>query len=524
MASVFDQALPSTDLVPIGDSPSNNSSGFNQSQPSIDLLAAGHTSLNDGIPKQPYDGLTQTFNSLAYKGNPLYSPKYSHSQVVNTTIGSDGATKPERLYQVIPRYAVNDSDPSKGYNTAIAGGDRGTPAGIRLVSDADPMSKRTNLDSDVQTTVAQIIKDMTEDGFAYTDFLLTDVQVQMNEKVQISEVFGDTEVVYYFGKQPVMFNLSGIVIDDKSNNWFTKFLYMYSNIGRGSELARNGELIEIMLPNMVVMGSISGLTYSQNAQRDTDIQFNMQIIAKRIKPVGAAPLTGPITNNNLLMTLSPDSSFRDMSQINAMKNYIAKLSTGASGTTGGIMGALSGLAALPGQISNFFGGLTKQAGNFMNSLFGGMLGNGSMMGFRGSLFSPVYGFLSSITKIIQSVFGGLSSLIHAFTDPVKNILRDIRNISSMAQGIVNAVEGGIESLINIPKSLANDFRQTIISLKNTVGCISRAPRTIADILRDLQSASLRNAAFLNAGKKAGLRKVALLGSGVRYSPIKGAQI
>lgn len=509
MASVFDQPLPSLDLVP-GGSVTNTPITTSASDP-FGLTSAVKSNLNSLAMNQ--------------SGVKLYSPSYSHEQVVNKTMGSDGITKPERLYQVIPRYAVNDSDPSKGYSTAIAGGDRGTPAGIRLVSDSkDPMSKRQDLDSDVQTTVGQIIKDMTEDGFAYSDFLLTDVQTQFNEKVQVSEVFGDTEIVYYFGKQPVIFSISGIVIDDKSNNWFTKLMYMYSNVGRGSELARNGELIEIMLPNMVVMGSISSLSYSQSAARDTDIQFNMQIIAKRIKPVAAMPLTGPITNNTLLMTLSPDSNFRDMSQINAMKSYIAKLSTGASGTTGGIMGALSGLAAIPGKIANFFGGLTQQVGNFVGSIFGGVLGNGATMGFRGSLFSPVYGFLSSITKIVQSVFGGLSSLIHAFTDPVRNILRDIRNISSMAQGLVHAVENGIQSLVNIPKSLANDFRQTIISLKNTVGCISRAPRTIADILRDLQSASLRNAAFLNAGKKAGLRKVALLGSGVHYTAAKGAQV
>lgn len=492
---------------------------FDSAQPNLDLLAGGHQSLNDGIPKMPLvdQGFTRTFNSMSFdhKGEPLNSPKYSHQNQVSL----DGFGNPERLYQVIPRYAPNSNTDVK------AGGLRGTPAFLRLVTDDATRSKnRPNVDSDLKSTVDSILNQMLSDGGSavYTNFLLTDVQVQMNEKVQVSEVFGDTEVVYYFGKQPVIFNISGLLIDDKSNNWFTNFLTMYSEIGRGSELARNGELIEINLPNMAIMGSISGLSYSQNAQRDTDIPFSIQVICKRMKPIAAPPLTNALANENLAMALSAGpADWRDMSQINSIKNYIAKLSNGAT-TTGGIMGALSGLAALPGQISNFFGGITKQIGNFMGGM--GILGNGSMFGFRGSLFSPVYGFLSSITKIIQSVFGGIASVFGAITGAVQTVLRDIRNISSMATGIVHAIENGISTLVNMKKAVLNDFRQTIVSLKNTVGCISRAPKTIADILRELASASLRNAAFLNKGPAAAGKKIALLNSGNTYTAAKGAKI
>jgi hypothetical protein len=105
-------------------------------------------------------------------------------------------------------------------------------------------------------TATYITNRMVTDNpdMGYTDFLLTSVSVSFDEKVQVVQTFGDSDVVYYFGKSPVIYSLSGMLIDDIDNGWFTKFIEAYSNIMRGTELARNYELLEITLPNMIIVG------------------------------------------------------------------------------------------------------------------------------------------------------------------------------------------------------------------------------------------------------------------------------
>ena len=116
----------------------------------------------------------------------------------------------------------------------------------------------------------------------YDRFLLTDFNVSYSEKTQIMTTFGDNEVVYYFGKNPVIINLSGVLVDSLTNDWFGNFINLYNNFLRGTQLARNFEMLQLVLPNMTIVGSILSLSHQQTSTRDTDIPFSMQFYAKQI--------------------------------------------------------------------------------------------------------------------------------------------------------------------------------------------------------------------------------------------------
>lgn len=545
----------------------------------------------------------------------------------------------------------------RGRNTSFSptnigdGGSRGTRAKIRILTTNEGRTRARGSGAPGSEKLLNDLLNKAPGGF--TDFLLTDVNVSYNEKVQVNQTFGDTEVVYYFGKQPVTFNLSGVIVDDIDNGWFIQFFEAYMGFMRGTQLAQNYELLELELPNMMVVGSAISFSYSQTSQRDTDINFTMQVLAKSVIPIPAARPKTAVNNSAVLLNFGKAAGFKDftsVSQINSLKakingifgavqNPLASTSTitnsikqfgslgdglgigalssfsaigagplsniglgsgltglgsgltqnlpslgsvgsfmGSSASTLGGIGNMAGpmastlsnsgiLNSLAGQISGIDpakavasvglsssgvgGGLgsfaSKAAGAFSGvgglgsgaslpngidkfisggGIGGGLLGGNStsLFGFKSSLFSPVYGILSSITKVVTSVTGTAAGLISMFTSPVNTILRDIRGVAGQAIAVAKLVENSVSQLVNIPGRTLGEFNATVIALKNAAGVISRLPESISDTIKRLvrMGSISGGAAFLsNSGAYSG-SKSALLSSGPPYTPKRGA--
>ena len=177
---------------------------------------------------------------------------------VNNVQNSNGTvTQSERLFTVRPRGANTEN---------VGGGNRGTRAYVRLLTtDASGSLNRQSsyneglggesLSASGGPLDAAINGNNTYGGYA--NFFVTDVRCSLDEKLQIVETFGDGEVAYYFGRQPMFLTVSGFIFDSMDNSWFVEFLSMYGHVMRGTELARNYELIIIVLPNMYVVGSMT---------------------------------------------------------------------------------------------------------------------------------------------------------------------------------------------------------------------------------------------------------------------------
>jgi hypothetical protein len=405
--------------------------------------------------------------------------------------------QPERLFSVRPRSAVAGTQ-------AGGGGNRGVRTRIRLLTtDADAAKKRALnsfvTGSDAASFVASRL--ITADpGAGFSEFLLTNVQVTYNEKVQIVPTFGDSEVVYYFGKAPVIFQLGGMLIDDVDNQWFTMFIETYANIIRGSELARNHELLEITLPNMVIVGSVMSLSHQQDASRDTDIPFTMTVHAKEVRPLPVQIPGVSFGADAQLINFSKAAnftSFTTVSQINSFKSSIQQ--------------GVQNIPALLGR------GSTK-TGNDTTA---------SLTSFKSSLFSPVFGILTSITKVVKTITGDISRIISSFTNPVNTILREIQGVAAEAIKIANLITKSVNDIVNIPLRTLNEIRKTIIALRRARGIISRVPETIAQSIRRLaHSGSLSSgAAFLTGGgTKSASSKAALLNSGTPRTALSGSNV
>jgi hypothetical protein len=468
---------------------------------------------------------------------------------------------------------------SRSVNHQGGGGNRGQRAFIKLLTTdkAGSLTKHLDGSGSKPTSLGKgILKDAINSEKGYDSFLLTDIQCSLEEKLQVVEVFGDAEVSYYFGRQPVMFTLSGILIDSPDNNWFIEFLEMYSHVMRGSQLARNYELIQIVLPSLTLIGTISGMNFSQNANRDVDVPFSIRFLAKKIIPTPVELPNSPLTNLPAI-DFSQVNGFLSQSGINDIKvKSLAQLSKGLKdvisnplstvkdfsgaflngapniaddgggfGTaqysapasivnddSAGIDAAITKYGPGEGGAPPSFENRVKDALNSVSDTFAGVTAN--LNGVRASLFNPIYGVLTSLTKLIKNVGGDIASLINSFTAPIRDILRDVRNIANQAIGVVNLINNSIRGFSTQVQAFDRDIKETLATLKKTAGVITSAPKTIGESIRNLFNAGKLpiTTRFLQTGGAFGrlpsgtqsTSKGALLNSGPKHTPERGARI
>lgn len=441
----------------------------------------------------------------------------------------------ERLFTARARYGkealnFNPDGSSKG-------GARGEWAYLKLLTSQDQLTQYLKKSGSRKFTYPELVSGMAEakpsSKIGYDRFLLTGVSTAFQEKVQISEVFGDSEVVYYFGRQPVMMNFSGILIDSPDNNWFEQWIRMYDEVFRGSKLAQNYELIRIVLPNMVVTGSITGFSYSQSSDRDIDIPFQFQMAVKVIEPRPALN-TGMMASNHLAtIDWSKVNKFTGQAGINSLKAQtdslgavlknpasslkqkaaaLGGLGRGAGGESGSW---LESFAAGAKGFDKTVQGWDKAVGNWgtevkTSGLFYTI--TSALQGVRTNLFSPIYGVMSSLTKLISNATNTVNSLFNALINPVRGILRDITAISKQAIAMVNLVQSSIKGIgRNIRsqlKGLTSDYKTAIKTLGKAAGTIMTAPATTAQTLAGMFSSGTMTsgAAFLQASSKLGFGK------------------
>ncbi len=424
----------------------------------------------------------------------------------------------ERLFTLRPR-----STPLTNKNEYTS--DRGPYSSIKLLTDRkkeDVISQTGASDNkaSAQSLDYVVEKLLSEDGYA--DFLVTQIGTALDEKVQINEVFGDAEVVYYFGKSPVIFSITGILTDDIDNNWFYNFITAYGSVLRGTQLAKNYQLVQINLPNMTLVGSISGLRYNQDAARDIEVGFQMSIIVKSMTPRPVSLPAEILSNQAVKLNLNKAREF-DLFRSKAQINSLSRKLNSAKAYLGSTLGmAESSASKYITGLGDTISGAIGEASGFFDEMSSGLF---SVAELRANIFSPVYGVLTTLTKVVSSLTGDISSILSGASNPLSTILKDIRTISNEALSVINVLEGGLSDIIRTPESIAADIRKTIRALENTAGAISRAPEDLSNILKRLTKLGRKKGhiASLKSGR-VNRSKAALLASGKPYTGADGAKI
>lgn len=477
------------------------------------------------------DTTTNTFGNLANTGTQkaainaadTVSTLARNGNSVNTVLQKNGPLQQnERLYSARSRYASVSSQPSGGSNVLEA---RGQWAFMKLLTSQKQLSEYINgstprqLSPGSQSLLGQggVVAGMadtsgTNNPPGYDKFLLTDVSCTLNEKTQISEVFGDNEVVYYFGKSPMLFNIGGLLIDSIDNDWFVTWLKLYSDFLRGTQTAQNYELIKLVLPNMVLTGTIMNFSWHQTSTRDVDIPFSFQFVAKKIEPLPAVKDGMVMTNRLAYVDFAKAGNFVSTKQINSLKNQLSNLSSVIQDPTSSLRDKANALSGIGSNLGGSFGsstsankgflsgfqatidGWNSSSKNFFNSIQSSALFQSvtsSLNGIRTNLFSPIYGVISSLMKLVSNTYNSAVKTVLGFITPVRNLLRDITNLSQQAISLVNLVNNSITNfgrvIVGQVRGLNTDFNNAIKSLSKAAGTVATAPITAAHAVSQMFS-------------------------------------
>ncbi len=142
-------------------------------------------------------------------------------------------------------------------------------------------------------------------------FLVTGVSYQDGEKVMVMPTFGDDFAIYFMGRAPRRVSVQGVLIDDYYNNWFYKFLKVYDLLLRGTRLARYFRLLRLTLHNAAMTGVITGISYSQSSNNDTQVSFAFDMILKSYEPLSSPGVDVEQESSNAVETLRLMSSQRE---------------------------------------------------------------------------------------------------------------------------------------------------------------------------------------------------------------------
>jgi len=119
------------------------------------------------------------------------------------------------------------------------------------------------------------------EGNGYIDFILQSAVENFNELIQVDELLGDTYVPWFYGQSAPTFAYSGMLLNTRQDQWRTAMHYLYNDVFRGSQLGKRGMLVRLQYDSVLVEGAMTSFVQSMNANDETAVHFNFQVLVKR---------------------------------------------------------------------------------------------------------------------------------------------------------------------------------------------------------------------------------------------------
>lgn len=116
----------------------------------------------------------------------------------------------------------------------------------------------------------------TGKGFANSNFLVQAVQEQRAEKQQIVLTFGEP-YIFFFGEQPRIINISGVLLNTEDFNWRAEWWANYDLYLRGTQCVRQRTRVYLSWDDIIVEGYIMSSNASEDASNRNIVQFQFQM-------------------------------------------------------------------------------------------------------------------------------------------------------------------------------------------------------------------------------------------------------
>lgn len=116
----------------------------------------------------------------------------------------------------------------------------------------------------------------TGKGIRNSNFLIQSVSEQRAEKQQIILTFG-APYVFFFGEQPRMITVNGILLNTEDFNWRAEWWENYDLYLRGTQCVRNRTRVYLSWDDIVVEGYIFQSICNEDASNRNMVQFQFQM-------------------------------------------------------------------------------------------------------------------------------------------------------------------------------------------------------------------------------------------------------
>lgn len=113
-------------------------------------------------------------------------------------------------------------------------------------------------------------------GFKNSNFLIQSVQEQRAEKQQVIMTFG-APYIFFFGEQPRMIAVSGVLLNTEDFNWRAEWWENYEQHLRGTQCVRTRSRVYLSWDDIVVEGYIIQATASEDSSTQNLVQFQFQM-------------------------------------------------------------------------------------------------------------------------------------------------------------------------------------------------------------------------------------------------------
>lgn len=358
-----------------------------------------------------------------------------------------GELNDERLFTVRPRTSG-----------AVLPDKRGTPSSIRLnlpnttENYAEKIAEVSNLTRVERNAFAESIK---SEGLGFIQFLLQSVSYNIQEKSQIMHTFGSSEAVYFYGRSPVMVQLTGLIVDDLDNDHFAKFLGLYHKFLRGSRASEEYSYVTLSLPNIEFVGSFMGISIQQNSDRDTDVTFSAQFLAKTftIRSSDNVFADGEGKFDKTILIRDPDPTItqeRIQAIIEANNRAIQLTAERDEENDSNNSFNQSNLTGFFGIVPTSFGKLPTLEG---------------LVGFSAA--------------DITDFFDKAALTVSALASPITNFVQSIDGYGRSIMGMIEAVEFGLDDVLHQADSITKQVYGTVETLEDTYTKITSFPASLS---------------------------------------------
>jgi hypothetical protein len=110
----------------------------------------------------------------------------------------------------------------------------------------------------------------------YSNFFITNIAEQRQEKQQIVDTFGES-YIFFFGESPRLLQVNGLLLNTADFNWRAEFWANYDKYFRGTKLVELGARLYLIYDDQIIEGFMIGADAQENNENRNILSFDFQM-------------------------------------------------------------------------------------------------------------------------------------------------------------------------------------------------------------------------------------------------------